>query len=124
MDIEVSGTPQPNVTWYKDDKLLHEANISTHKITSSGNCYTLVIEKGKKISHISNCFNNYCFYFFLTVCKQDAGKYIVKAINEAGETQSIADFIIMEPTPERIVDIVKTVAIENIDGHRVCIIGI
>lgn len=47
MDIEVSGTPQPTVTWYKDDKPLHETDISTHKITSSGNSHTLTIEKGK-----------------------------------------------------------------------------
>lgn len=49
MDIEVSGTPQPIVTWYKDDKPLHEANISKHKITSSGNSHTFTIEKGKPI---------------------------------------------------------------------------
>lgn len=46
MDIEVSGTPQPIVTWFKDDKPLHDANISTHKVTSSGNSHTLTIEKG------------------------------------------------------------------------------
>lgn len=48
MDIEVSGTPQPVVTWYKDDKPLHEANISTHHITTNANSYTLIIEKGEK----------------------------------------------------------------------------
>lgn len=54
------------------------------------------------------------------MCKQDAGKYMVKAINEAGETQSIADFIILEATPEQIVDIVNTVSVENTEGQRVC----
>lgn len=49
---------------------------------------------------------------------------MVKAINDAGETQSIADFIILEPTPERVIDIVKIVAVENIDGQRVCIFRI
>lgn len=53
------------------------------------------------------------------MCKQDAGKYMTKAVNDAGETQSIADFIILEPTPERMTDIAKTVALENIDQHRV-----
>lgn len=46
MDIEVSGTPQPIVTWFKDDKPLEEANVSAHKITSCANCHTLIIEKG------------------------------------------------------------------------------
>lgn len=47
---------------------------------------------------------------------------MVKAVNDAGETQSIADFIVLEPTPEPFIDIVKTVAIENIDGQGVCIL--
>lgn len=59
---------------------------------------------------------------FGTVHKQDAGKYMVKAINDAGETQSIADFVILEPTPEPIIDVMKTVAVENIEGQRVRII--
>lgn len=46
---------------------------------------------------------------------------MVKAVNEAGETQSIADFIILEPTPERFVDTVNTTSVENIDVQRVCI---
>lgn len=47
MDIEVSGTPSPVVTWFKDDKPLTDANVSTHKVTSSDNSHTLTIEKGK-----------------------------------------------------------------------------
>lgn len=46
---------------------------------------------------------------------------MVKAVNDAGETQSIADFIVLEPTPEPTIDIIKTVAVENIEGQRVCI---
>lgn len=46
MDVECSGIPQPEVTWFKDDRPLHEANVTMHKITSSGNCHTLTIEKG------------------------------------------------------------------------------
>lgn len=44
---------------------------------------------------------------------------MVKAVNDAGETQSIADFIILEPTPDGMIEIVKTVATENIEGQRV-----
>lgn len=59
------------------------------------------------------------FRNLLTACKQDAGKYMVKAVNDAGETQSIADFIILEPTPDGMTEIVKTVATENIERQRV-----
>lgn len=45
---------------------------------------------------------------------------MVKAVNEAGETQSIADFIILEATPEHTVDIVNTVSVESTEGQRVC----
>lgn len=47
---------------------------------------------------------------------------MVKAVNDAGETQSIADFIILDATPERMIDIVNTVTIENVEGQRVCTI--
>lgn len=45
---------------------------------------------------------------------------MVKAVNDAGETHSIADFIILEPTPERVTDTVKVVSIDSIDRQRVC----
>lgn len=45
---------------------------------------------------------------------------MVKAVNEAGETQSIADFIILEATPEHTVDIVNSVSVESTEGQRVC----
>lgn len=50
---------------------------------------------------------------------RDAGKYMVRAVNGGGEAQSIADFIVLEPTPERMIEIVKTVKIENVDGQTV-----
>lgn len=70
MDIEVTGTPDPSVTWYKDDKPIEQAEISTHKIRKCGNSHTLIIEKGKnrsdrfvlykvernKIAHMSSFF--------------------------------------------------------------------
>lgn len=46
MDVEVSGTPDPTVTWYKDNKPLKDSLISEHKIKQSGNNYTLVFESG------------------------------------------------------------------------------
>lgn len=46
LDIEVSGTPNPTVTWYKDEKPIDTANLSTYKLLIQGNSHTLIIEKG------------------------------------------------------------------------------
>lgn len=47
LDVEVSGTPDPTVTWFKDNKPLNESAISEHQIKKSGNNYTLIINKGR-----------------------------------------------------------------------------
>lgn len=53
MNVEVTGTPEPTVTWHKDGVPVEQALKSGYKITSQGNGHTLVIEKGKVlISHI------------------------------------------------------------------------
>lgn len=57
--------------------------------------------------------------FNIPAGNQDAGKYMVRAVNAGGEAQSVADFIVLEPTPERLIEIVKTVKIENVDGQTV-----
>lgn len=41
---------------------------------------------------------------------------MVRAINDGGETQSIADFIILEPTPERRIE---AVSVESVDEQKV-----
>lgn len=46
MDVEVSGIPDPTVTWYKNNQLLDPAE---YKVKKSGNNYTLVIERGEAI---------------------------------------------------------------------------
>ena len=38
---------------------------------------------------------------------------MVKATNSTGEAQSIADFAVFEPTPENMVEVVRTVIYEN-----------
>lgn len=53
------------------------------------------------------------------VCSSDTGKFMVKAINEAGEAQSIADLIISEPVVESILEISGHVDTEHIDQTRV-----
>lgn len=43
----------------------------------------------------------------------DSGKYMVKATNAGGEAKSIADCAILEPTPERMQEVVKTIVYET-----------
>lgn len=45
---------------------------------------------------------------------------MVRAVNAGGEAQSIADFAVIEPTPERMVEVVKTVVFENVKDKKVC----
>lgn len=46
MEIEVTGTPIPTVSWYKDDKPLRDVFKDGFKIVTHGNSHTLMIEKG------------------------------------------------------------------------------
>ncbi|XP_036215592.2 uncharacterized protein zormin isoform X13 [Bactrocera oleae] len=92
MEVEVTGLPEPTVTWMKDDKPIQEAGVSQHRLLSQGNSYKLIIEKGQY---------------------SDSGKYMVKATNAGGEAKSIADCAILEPSPERLQEVVKTIVYET-----------
>ncbi|KAF5301258.1 hypothetical protein FQR65_LT00958 [Abscondita terminalis] len=97
MEIEVTGTPTPTVTWFKDDKPIKEVLPPGHKIVVHGNSHTLIIEK---------------------VDFGHTGKYMARAVNEGGEAQSIADFAVFEPTPDTMVEVVKTVVFEDVHKHE------
>ncbi|XP_031348623.1 titin isoform X3 [Photinus pyralis] len=97
MDVEVTGTPTPTVTWFKDDKPIKEVLLQPYKILVQGNSHTLIIENAD-FSH--------------------TGKYMVKAVNDGGEAQSIADFAVFEPTPDTMVEVVKTVVFEDVHKHE------
>ncbi|XP_037939330.1 muscle M-line assembly protein unc-89 isoform X2 [Teleopsis dalmanni] len=92
MEVEVTGLPDPTVVWMKDDKLINEAGLSQHRLLSQGNSYKLIIEKGET---------------------SDSGKYMVKATNAGGEAKSIADCAVLEPSPERLQEVVKTIVYET-----------
>ncbi|XP_057334956.1 titin isoform X6 [Microplitis mediator] len=90
MEVEITGTPEPTVTWYKDDEPLIDVDGQLKQI---GNCYLLIIDAAEK---------------------RHAGKYMVHAVNAGGEGQSIADFAVFEPTPDTMVEVHKTIVYENV----------
>lgn len=52
MEVEVTGTPEPTVTWYKDNIPIAQALQSGYKVKTVGNSHTLVIEKGAYLTHV------------------------------------------------------------------------
>jgi hypothetical protein len=48
----------------------------------------------------------------------DAGKYMVKAENSGGEAQSIADFMVLESQPDRMVEVTKTVVFSDLPADQ------
>nr|CAI5864925.1 unnamed protein product [Callosobruchus analis] len=96
MDVEVTGTPEPTITWYKDGVPVKEC-LKDAKVKSMGQSHTLVIEKAD-ITH--------------------TGRFMVRAVNSGGEAQSIADIAVYEPTPDTMVEVVKTVVFEDVRKHE------
>ncbi|KAF7989939.1 hypothetical protein HCN44_008613 [Aphidius gifuensis] len=90
LEVEITGTPEPIVTWYKNDEPVMDIDGQLKQI---GNCYLFIIEKAD-IKH--------------------AGKYMVNASNSGGEAQSVADFVVFEPIPDTMTENHKTIVYENI----------
>jgi len=45
MEVEITGIPEPTVSWYKNDVPINEQPQKL-RIIQQGNCYTLLIDKG------------------------------------------------------------------------------
>lgn len=45
MEVEITGIPEPTVSWYKNDVPINE-QLPKLRIIQQGNCYTLLIDKG------------------------------------------------------------------------------
>lgn len=56
MEVEITGTPEPTVTWHKDDMPLESKLTDGYRTKTQGNCHTLIIEKGACILKISQKF--------------------------------------------------------------------
>jgi len=75
LEVEVTGTPDPTVTWYKDGSQI-AASSSMFRVLAQGNSHRLIIEQAG-LSH--------------------SGRYEVRAVNGGGEARTSADLLIMEP---------------------------
>lgn len=49
---------------------------------------------------------------------------MVRAVNAGGEAQSIADIAVYEPTPDTMVEVVKTVVFEDVKKHETLVSNI
>ncbi|XP_066996542.2 titin isoform X1 [Anabrus simplex] len=96
MEVEVTGTPDPVVSWFKDgNQITGATSDGQYRTKTQGNCHLLIIEKAS-LEH--------------------SGKYAVKAVNAGGEAHSIADFVVFEPQPE--VEIIKHTVYEDITESK------
>ncbi len=81
-DVRVSGTPQPDVKWFKNDKELE--GDSRYEFLSDDDIHSL---------ELSNCLLS------------DAGTYRCTAVNEAGQTSCSAELAVTEkPIPPAFTD--------------------
>jgi hypothetical protein len=46
MDVEITGTPEPQISWFKDDHPLAQVMSSEYRLSQLGNCHKLIIENG------------------------------------------------------------------------------
>uniref|UniRef100_A0A182QL10 Ig-like domain-containing protein n=1 Tax=Anopheles farauti TaxID=69004 RepID=A0A182QL10_9DIPT len=76
LDVEVSGTPEPSVAWYRDGRPVQEALVpGSYALQQVGPCFKLIFEQ---------------------VSLGDTGKYTVVATNAGGEAQSTADIAVLQ----------------------------
>lgn len=83
LDAEISGTPEPTVAWFKDNRPVQEAlRPGSYELQQVGPTSKLIFEQ---------------------IDYPDSGKYMLVARNTGGEAQSIADIVVMEaeqPQPQ------------------------
>lgn len=50
MEVEVTGTPEPTVTWYKDGQPVEDCLKNDYRVKTAGQSHTLIIDNGRYIS--------------------------------------------------------------------------
>lgn len=73
MEVEVTGTPAPEVSWIRDDRPLSCSQDKRLSVKADGTRHSIVIAK---------------------VTELDAGRYTVRATNRAGEAISTAELFV------------------------------
>ncbi|CAI6344104.1 unnamed protein product [Macrosiphum euphorbiae] len=88
LEIEVAGTPEPTVSWFKNNQPL-SATSSLYRLRQQGSCSAVVIDKATT---------------------EHAGEYKVVAKNEGGEAVSCADLRVVQPLPDIGLNLLPTYA--------------
>ncbi|XP_050062195.1 titin isoform X3 [Aphis gossypii] len=88
LEIEVAGTPEPTVSWFKNNQPLPVVS-SLYRLRQQGNCSAVVIDKATT---------------------EHAGEYKVVAKNEGGEAVSCADLRVVQPLPDIGLNVLPTYA--------------
>lgn len=73
---------------------------------------------------VSNVLETNLCFLSLIAKLQDSGKFMVKATNSGGEAQSIADFMVLENQPDRMVEITKTTVFSDISPEQIRKVGV
>ncbi|KAF4518527.1 hypothetical protein B566_EDAN004271 [Ephemera danica] len=94
LEVEVTGTPEPEITWRKDN--LPITCVPGVAVKAQGQCHSLVIEKATPVH---------------------TGQYSVSATNCGGQAQSIADFAVIEAAPGITLEVTRMV-FEDVDEKK------
>lgn len=66
MEVEITGIPEPTVSWYKNDVPIIERPPEL-RIIQQGNCYTLHINKGMSNCRVVEFLSAILFLFYIFI---------------------------------------------------------